>query len=159
MQASEGGDQKTAISLARKDVVRFSAPDQCSPSTTYNCGTLALAYSALAGYQILDGDKAAGESSLSNAKGALSRTAPDNRASATAMVYRDVSEAFWKIGDKERAIAVFKEGRAAGADYFLYMSSAAQAVDPRPAPVSAEPAGNTRNDNPPPHNTPEMPPR
>jgi len=48
-----------------------------------------------------------------------------NRASATAMVYRDVSEAFWKIGDRRRAVAVFKEGRAAGGDSWLFMSSAA----------------------------------
>jgi hypothetical protein len=32
------------------------------------------------------------------------------------MVYRDVSEAFWKVGDRARAVAVFNEGRAAGAD-------------------------------------------
>jgi hypothetical protein len=38
------------------------------------------------------------------------------RSSATAMVYRDVSEAFWKVGDRARAVAVFNEGRAAGAD-------------------------------------------
>jgi hypothetical protein len=32
------------------------------------------------------------------------------------MVYRDVSEAFWKVGDRARAVTVFNEGRAAGAD-------------------------------------------
>ena len=57
MQASESGDQKTAISLAKKDVARFSAADQCSRTTTLNCGTLALAYGSLAGYQILDGER------------------------------------------------------------------------------------------------------
>src|SRR6185369_8350736 len=96
MQASESGDQKMAISLAKKDVARFSAPDQCSRTTTLNCGTLALAYGTLAGYQILDGDTAAGELSFRSAKGALGQTAPANRASATAMVYRDVSEAYWR---------------------------------------------------------------
>jgi len=38
MQASEGGDQKTAIDLAKKEVARFS--DQCSLTTSLNCGTL-----------------------------------------------------------------------------------------------------------------------
>jgi hypothetical protein len=48
------------------------------------------------------------------------------------MVYRDVSEAFWKAGDQERAIAVFKEGRAAGGDEYLFMSSAARAAGQQP---------------------------
>jgi hypothetical protein len=48
------------------------------------------------------------------------------------MVYRDVSEAFWKVGDRARAVAVFNEGRTAGADMWLYMSSAARAADQRP---------------------------
>ena len=142
MQASESGDQKTAIGLAKKEVARFSAPDQCSRTTTVNCGTLALAYGSLAGYQILDGDTAAGERSFSSAKGALRRTAPANRASATGMVYRDVSEAFWRIGDQARAVAVFKEGDAAGADSWLHMSSAARAAGQRPT-GSAKPADRT----------------
>jgi hypothetical protein len=132
MQASEGGDQKAAISLAKKEVARFSGPDQCSRSTSLNCGTLALSYGTLAGYQILDGDSTAGEGSFSNAKGALSLTDPRIRSSATAVVYRDVSEAFWKVGDRARAVAVFTEGRAAGADEYLFMSSAARAANQQP---------------------------
>jgi hypothetical protein len=137
LQASDSGDQKTAVSLAKKEVARFSAPDQCSRSKNINCGTLALAYGALAGYQILDRDRSGGLGSFIQAKGALSLTDPAIRASATAMVYRDVSEAFWKVGDQERAIAVFKEGRAAGADQWLYMSSAARAAEPKPADTQA----------------------
>ena len=129
LQASESGDQKAAISLAKKEVARFSRPDQCSPATSLNCGTLALAYGTLAGYQILDGDSTAGEGSFSSAKEALSLTDPAIKSSATAMVYRDVSEAFWKVGDRARAVAVFTEGRAAGADEWLFMSSAARAAD------------------------------
>ena len=130
LQASEGGDQKAAVSLAKKEVERFS--DKCSLSSRLECGTLALAYGALASYQILDRNRAAGEGSFIQAKGALSLTDPAIRASATGMVYRDVSEAFWKAGDQARAIAVFKEGRAAGADQWLFMSSAARAADPQP---------------------------
>jgi hypothetical protein len=133
MQASESGDQRTAISLAKKEVGRLSGSDQCSRATNLNCGTLALAYGTLAGYQILNGDSAAGEVSFSNAKAALTLTDPRIRASATGVIYRDVSEAFWKVGDRARAIAIFKEGRAAGADEYLYMSSAARAADQRPA--------------------------
>jgi len=129
IEASQSGDQETAVSLARKEVARFSTPDQCSRTTHYNCGTLALAYGSLAEYQILKGDKLAGESSFGRAKAALDRTERANRASATAMVYRDVSEAFWKIGDRRRAVAVFKEGRAAGGDSWLFMSSAAGAAE------------------------------
>ncbi len=132
MQASESGDQKTAISLAKKEVARFSGPDQCSRTNSLNCGTLALAYGTLAEYQILAGDRIAGEGSFSSAKGALGLTDPANRSSATAMVYRDVSEAFWKVGDRERAVAVFNEGRAAGADRWLFMSSAARAAGQQP---------------------------
>lgn len=132
MEASDAGDQKVAISLARKEVARFSTPDQCSRTTSFNCGTLALAYGTLAGYQILDGDKPGGERSFGSAKGALGWTDLANRPSATAMVYRDVSEAFWKTGDRARAVAVFKEGRAAGGDFYLFMSSAAQAADQLP---------------------------
>ena len=126
MEASDGGDQKEATSLAKKEVARFSTPEQCSRNATLNCGTLALAYGTLARYQILDGDRTAGEESFISAKGALSLTDSAIRASATAMVYRDVSEAFWKTGDRTRAVAVFKEGSAAGADQYLYMSSAAR---------------------------------
>lgn len=133
MEASDAGDQKKAIGLATKEVARFSTPDQCSRTTSYNCGTLALAYGSLAQYQILDGDRAAGERSFDSAKGALGWTEPANRASATAMVYRDVSEAYWKVGDRARAVAVFKEGRAAGGDFYLYMSSAAGAAEQPPA--------------------------
>lgn len=132
MQASEGGNQKAAVSLAKKEVARFSEPDQCSRTNSLNCGTLALAYGTLANYQIMDGDSTAGEGSFSNAKGALSWTDPAIRSSATGMVYRDVSEAFWKVGDRARAVAVFKEGRAAGGDQYLYMSSAARAADEPP---------------------------
>jgi hypothetical protein len=132
MQASDGGDQKTAISLAKKEVVRFSTADQCSHATSFNCGTLALAYGTLAGYEILDGDKTAGERSFGRAKGALGWMDRENRPSAVAMVYHDVSEAFWKVGDRARAFAVFNEGRAAGGDSWLYMSSAARAADQLP---------------------------
>ena len=132
MQASEGGDQKAAIGLAKKEVARFSRPDQCSRATSLNCGTLALAYGTLAGYQILDGDRTSGEGSFSNAKEALSLTDLATRPSATAMVYRDVSEAFWKVGDRARAVDVFNEGRAAGADEWLFMSSAARVADRGP---------------------------
>jgi hypothetical protein len=130
LRASDGGDQKTAVSLAKKEVERFS--DRCSPSNRLECGTLALAYGALASYQILGRDRAAGEGSFIQAKGALSITDPAIKASATGMVYRDVSEAFWTAGDRARAIAVFKEGRAAGADQYLFMSSAAGAADRQP---------------------------
>ncbi|MBL6651357.1 MAG: hypothetical protein ISP49_07170 [Reyranella sp.] len=140
LQASDSGDQKTAVSLQKKEVERFSGPDQCSRAKNINCGTLALAYGALAGYQILAGDRLGGEESLVLAKGALSLTDPSIRASATAMVYRDVSEAFWRKGNQARAIAVFKEGRAAGADQWLFTSSAARAADPQtPTPADHRP--------------------
>lgn len=129
MEASDGGDQKSATSLAKKEVLRFSSPDQCSRNATVNCGTLALAYGTLARYQILDGDRTAGEGSFRSAKQALGMTDLETRASATAVVYGDVSEAFWKAGDRARAIDVFKEGRTAGADQYLYMTSAARFVD------------------------------
>ncbi|CAN0395125.1 unnamed protein product, partial [Phaeothamnion confervicola] len=116
MEASDSGDQKAATSLAKKEVLRFSTPDQCSRTTTVNCGTLALAYGTLARYQILDGDRAAGEGSFRSAKEALRLTDLETRSGATAVVYGDVSEAFWKVGDRARAIDVFEEGRAAGAD-------------------------------------------
>jgi hypothetical protein len=44
------------------------------------------------------------------------------------MVYGDVSEAFWKVGDRTRAVAIFNEGRAAGGDSWLYICSAARAT-------------------------------
>lgn len=148
MEASAAGDNKTATSLARKEVARYATPDQCSMTAKVNCGTLALAYGTLASYQIMDGDRTAGEESFISAKGALSLTDPAIRASATAMVYRDVSEAFWKVGDRSRAVAVFKEGSAAGADQYLYMSSAArfteqqrqqQTTDQQPTAASESP--------------------
>jgi len=139
MEASDGGDQKAATSLAKKEVARFSTPDQCSMTAKLHCGTLALAYGTLAGYQIMDGDRTAGEESFVSAKGALSLTDPAYRASAIAMVYRDVSEAFWKTGDRPRAVAVFKEGRAAGADKYLYMSSAARFTDQQPTAAPESP--------------------
>lgn len=131
LQASDAGDQKTAVSLAKREVERFS--DKCSPTNRLECGTLALAYGALASYQILDRDRVSGEGSFIQAKGALSLTDPTIRASATGIVYRDVSEALWKAGDQARAIVVFKEGVAAGADQYLFMSSAARAAGQRPA--------------------------
>lgn len=146
MEASEGGDQKTAASLAKKEVARFSTPDQCSPASTLNCGTLALAYGTLAGYQIMDGDRTAGEGSFRSAKEALGLTDLEIRPSATAMVYRDVSEAFWKIGDRARAIDVFKEGRTAGGDKYLYMSSAARFADQQP--VGQQPVDQKPTDSP-----------
>jgi hypothetical protein len=126
--ASQNGDQKTAVRMAQKDVDRFSTPDQCSRTKSFNCGTLALAYGSLAEYQILDGDRAAGERSFGSARGALDWMDSANRPSATAMVYRDVSEAFWKTGDRARAVVVFNEGRAAGADGWLRNASAASAA-------------------------------
>lgn len=146
IEASQSGDQRKAISLAQKEVDRFATPDQCSRTNTYNCGTLALAYGSLAEYQILSGDKVAGESSFKWAKEALRLTDRANQASATGVVYRDVSEAFWKTGDRTRAVAVFKEGRAAGGDSYLYMSSAAKAAEkevgpPPPAPGASSGGG------------------
>jgi hypothetical protein len=129
MEASSSGDQKKAITLARQDIERFGASDQCSPTVKVNCGTLALAYSTVAQYQILDGDWRAGERSFQAAKRTLPMVEPANKASATAMVYRDVSEAYWKIGNKPRAVAVFNEGREAGGDVWLYSSSAASIAD------------------------------
>lgn len=151
MEASDGGDQKTAASLAKKEVARFSTPDQCSPAATLNCGTLALAYGTLAGYQIMDGDRTSGEGSFRSAKEALGLTDLEIRPSATAMVYRDVSEAFWKVGDRARAIDVFKEGRTAGADKYLYMSSAARVVDEQPVgqqPVDQQSVDRQPTDSP-----------
>ena len=88
-------------------------------------------------YQILDRDRAAGEGSFIQAKGALSITDPAIKASATGMVYRDVSEAFWTAGDRARAIAVFKEGRAAGGDQYLFyvLSPPELPIDSRPISI------------------------
>jgi hypothetical protein len=133
IEASQSGDQKTAVRLAQKEVARFSTPDQCSRTRSFNCGTLALAYGSLAEYQILNGDRTAGEGSFDSAKGALGWMDSANRPSATAMVYRDVSEAYWKMGDRARATVVFNEGRAAGADGWLLAASAARAGDRGPA--------------------------
>lgn len=129
MEASQSGDQRKAVEIARKDIERFAAADQCSPTVKVNCGTLALAYSTVAQYQILDGDWRGGERSFQAAKRTLPMVEPANKASATAMVYRDVSEAYWKIGNKPRAVAVFNEGREAGGDVWLYSSSAAAIAD------------------------------
>lgn len=144
MKASDGGDFKSATSLAQKEVERFAKPEECSSTTNVNCGTLALAYSSLADYQIRSGDTAAGERSFDRAKGALVLVATANKPSATGIVYRDVSEAFWKAGDKRRAIAVFEEGKRRGGDSWLYTSSAARAVEQEQkaagvAPPSAAP--------------------
>lgn len=138
MEASNSGDQKAATDLARKEVARFSKPDQCSPKATVNCGTLALAYGTLARYQILDGDRMGGESSFRSAKQALRLTDPEFRAGATGVVYGDVSEAFWKAGDRARAVDIFKEGTTAGADQYLYMTSAARFVDQQPEQPPAD---------------------
>jgi len=133
IDASQSGDQKTAIGWAKKEVARLSKPAQCAGTSRFNCGTLALAYGSLAEYQILDGDTAAAETSFGGAKGALQRMDSANRPSAIAMVYRDVSEGYWKAGDRARAIAVFQEGRAAGGDGWLSTASAATAIGQGPA--------------------------
>ena len=129
MEASDSGNQKAATDLARKEVARFATADQCSPKATVNCGTLALAYGTLARYQILDGDRMGGESSFRSAKAALRLPISRPGQAPPAVVYGDVSEAFWKTGDRARAVDVFKEGRTAGADQYLYMTSAAKFVD------------------------------
>ena len=134
IEASQAGDHKSAVDLARKEVARFSSPDQCSKASRLNCGTLALAYGSLAEYQIIDGDKAGGESSFRSAKDAIGLMEPANKPSAIGMVYRDVSEGYWKVGDRARAVAIVKEGRAAGGDGWLSTASAAAAED-RQEPV------------------------
>jgi hypothetical protein len=128
MDASYSGDMKSAIALARKEVARFSTPDQCSAAKNVNCGTLALAYGSLAQYQIAAGDRAAGEISFGNAKNAMSIMDREHLPVTAGVVYRDVSEAFWKTGDKARAKAVIEEGRLAGGDTWLVGASAAQAI-------------------------------
>lgn len=128
MDASYSGDLKAAISLARKEVARFSTPEQCSPAHNINCGTLALAYGSLAQYQIAAGDRAGGELSFANAKAAMSIMDREHVPSAAGVLYRDMSEAFWKTGDKARATAVIEEGRLAGGDTWLMGASAGQAI-------------------------------
>ncbi len=128
LNASQNGDPQTAVRLGNAEVARFSTPEQCSRRTNLNCGTLALAYGALAEYQIQGGDRAGGESSFASAKGALGMMRATERPSATGMVYHDVSEAFWKAGDQARAKAVVEEGRAAGGDSWLMSGSAGQAL-------------------------------
>ena len=128
MDASYSGDMKSAISLARKEVARFSTPEQCSRARNINCGTLALAYGSLAQYQIAAGDRAAGEISLGNARDAMSIMDRAHLPATAGVVYRDVSEAFWKTGDKARAKAVIEEGRLAGGDTWLMGASAGRAL-------------------------------
>src|SRR5471030_2106889 len=128
MDASYSGDLRTAISLARKEVARFSTPEQCSPAQNINCGTLALAYGSLAQYQIAAVDRAAGEISFGNARDAMGIMDRAHLPATAGVVYRDVSEAFWKTGDKARAKAVIEEGRLAGGDTWLMSASAGQAL-------------------------------
>jgi hypothetical protein len=128
MDASYNGDLKTAISLARKEVARFAIPEQCSPARNINCGTLALAYGSLTQYQIAAGDRADAEISFADAKGAMGIMDRAYLPSTAGVVYRDVSEAFWKTGDRARAKAVIEEGRLAGGDSWLAGSSAGQAI-------------------------------
>jgi len=137
MDASYSGDMRSAISLARKEVARFSTPEQCSPVKNINCGTLALAYGSLAQYQIASGDRAGGEISFGNAKAAMSIMDREHVPSAAGVLYRDVSEAFWKTGDKARAKAVIEEGRLAGGDTWLMGASAGQAILQEKARVRA----------------------
>jgi hypothetical protein len=128
MDASYSGDLKSAIVLARKEVARFSTPEQCSPAHNINCGTLAMTYGSLTQYQIAAGDRAGAEISFGQAKGAMGIMDPAYLSSTAGVVYRDVSEAFWKVGDKARAKAVIEEGRLAGGDTWLAGSSAGQAI-------------------------------
>jgi len=128
MDASYSGDMTSAVSLARKEVARFSTPEQCSPVKNINCGTLALAYGSLAQYQIAAGDRAAGEISFGNARDAMGIMDREHLPATAGVVYRDVSEAFWKTGDTARAKAVIEEGRLAGGDTWLMGASAGQAL-------------------------------
>lgn len=86
------------------------------PCPPLNCGTPALAYGRQAGYPFLDRDGAGGEESFRSVKEALRLTESENRPGATAMVYGDVPEAYWRVADQTRAIDVFRDGRVAGAD-------------------------------------------
>ena len=128
MDASYRGDMTSAIGLARKEVARFSTPEQCSPAQNINCGTLAMAYGSLTQYQIAAGDRAGAEVSFANARDAMSIMDREHLPATAGVVYRDVSEAFWKVGDKARAKAVIEEGRLAGGDTWLAGSSAGQAI-------------------------------
>jgi hypothetical protein len=128
IDASWRGDSKEAVAFARKEVDRLSTPDKCSPGHVASCGTLALAYGSLAQYQIMAGERTAGETSFGHAKGAIAMMDRADVPSAVGMVYRDVSEALWKTGDKARARQVVEEGRLAGGDGWLLTSSAAQAI-------------------------------
>jgi hypothetical protein len=121
MDASYRGDYKTAIALARKEVARFATADQCSTAQNINCGTLALAYGSLTQYQIAAGDRA-------GAKAAMSIMDRNYLPSTAGVVYRDVSEAYWKVGDKARAKEIIEQGRLAGGDTWLAGSSAGQAI-------------------------------
>lgn len=128
MDASYRGDYKTAIALARKEVARFATADQCSTAQNINCGTLAMAYGSLAQYQIAAGDRAGAEASFSDAKAAMSIMDRNYLPSTAGVVYRDVSEAYWKVGDKARAKEIIEQGRLAGGDTWLAGSSAGQAI-------------------------------
>lgn len=128
MDASYRGDYKTAIALAQKEVARFATPDQCSTAQNINCGTLAMAYGSLAQYQIAAGERAAAEVSFSNAKAAMGIMDRAYLPSTAGVVYRDVSEAYWKVGERTRAKAVIEEGRKAGGDTWLANSSAGQEI-------------------------------
>ena len=128
MDASYSGDLKTAVALARKEVARFSTPEQCSPAQNINCGTLALAYGSLTQYQIAAGDRGGAEISFGQAKDAMRIMDREHLPATAGVVYRDVSEAFWKVGDKVRARAVIEEGRLAGGDTWLANSSAGQEI-------------------------------
>ena len=103
MDASYSGDMDSAIGLAKKEVARFATPDQCSAEHNLNCGTLALAYGSLAQYQIAAGDRAAGEISFGHARDAMGLMDLAYLPATAGVVYRDVSEAFWKAGDRARA--------------------------------------------------------
>jgi hypothetical protein len=88
-----------------------------------------LAYGSLAEYQILYGDKVAGERSFGSAKDAIGRMNRADKPSAVGMVYRDVSKGYWKVGDRALAVAVINEGREAGGDSWLSTASAADSAD------------------------------
>ncbi len=66
--------------------------------------------------------------SFRNARDAMRLMDPAYLPATAGVVYRDVSEAFWKTGDKVRAKQVIEEGRLAGGDTWLAGSSAGQAL-------------------------------
>jgi len=142
ISASQRARQKGAVEMATKEVARFPPPDQCSKEVRLNCGTLALAYGSLSEYQILAGDRAGGESSFRSAREAIDLMDPANKPSAIGIVYRDVSEGYWKVGDRARAVEVFRAGRAAGGDGWLRTAAAAQ-VDNQGVPEVPKPAQGT----------------